>query len=175
MKPKNRIYCASSGKSKLLFATEKKALTYLKFNYDEILQENGIAPIRAYYCECCMGWHTTHIMEGSHIEQRIEKEWTEYEELEKWRAEQNAKRKAIEAEEKKKHKLHNDAIYNKIVELIEQARLQHIANATPQAVKSLTEALEMLANVKKFSGLNLKKFTTKRKEIEYLLTLYKHN
>lgn len=175
MKPKNRIYCASSGKSKLLFATEKKALTYLKFNYDEILQENGIAPIRAYYCECCMGWHTTHIMEGSHIEQRIEKEWTEYEELEKWRAEQNAKRKAIEAEEKKKHKLHNDAIYNKIVELIEQARLQHIANATPQAVKSLTEALEMLANVKKFSGLNLKKFTTKRKEIEYLLTLYKHD
>ena len=175
MKPKNRIYCASSGKSKLLFATEKKALTYLKFNYDEILQENGIAPIRAYYCECCMGWHTTHIMEGSHIEQRIEKEWTEYEELEKWRAEQNAKRKAIEAEEKKKHKLHNDAIYNKIVELIEQARLQHIANATPQAVKSLTEALEMLANVKKFSGLNLKKFTTKRKEIEYLITLYKHN
>ena len=175
MKPKNRIYCASSGKSKLLFATEKKALTYLKFNYDEILQENGIAPIRAYYCECCMGWHTTHIMEGSHIEQRIEKEWTEYEELEKWRAEQNAKRKAIEAEEKKKHKLHNDAIYNKIVELIEQARLQNIANATPQAVKSLTEALEMLANVKKFSGLNLKKFTTKRKEIEYLLTLYKHN
>ena len=97
MKPKNRIYCASSGKSKLLFATEKKALTYLKFNYDEILQKNGIAPIRAYYCECCMGWHTTHIMEGSHIEQRIEKEWTEYEELEKWRAEQNAKRKAIEA------------------------------------------------------------------------------
>ena len=71
MKPKNRIYCASSGRSKLLFATEKKALTYVKFNYDEILQENGVAPIRAYYCECCMGWHTTHIMEGSHIEQRI--------------------------------------------------------------------------------------------------------
>ena len=92
----------------------------------------------------------------------------------KWRAEQNAKRKAIEAEEKKKHKLHNDAIYKKITELIEQARLQHIANDKDLAAKSLTDALAMLVDVKKISGLNLKKFTSKRKEIEYLLTLYKH-
>jgi hypothetical protein len=59
MKPKNRIYCRECGKSKLLFESEKKALNFIKFNGDEILGESGRAPIRAYYCQCCGGYHVT--------------------------------------------------------------------------------------------------------------------
>lgn len=60
MKPKNRIYCSECGKKKLLFETEKKAVNFIKFNAEDILEETGFAPTRAYYCECCGGWHVTH-------------------------------------------------------------------------------------------------------------------
>jgi len=63
MKPKNRIYCREVGRSKLLFETEKKALNFIKFNGEEIYQETGRKPERAYYCECCGGWHTTSMKE----------------------------------------------------------------------------------------------------------------
>lgn len=59
MRPSKRIYCRECGRSKLLFETEKKALTFIKFNADAIEQEKGFAPTRAYFCECCGGWHTT--------------------------------------------------------------------------------------------------------------------
>lgn len=59
MKPKRRIYCRECGRSKLVFETEKKALNFIKFNADEILNDTGRAPTRAYYCECCGGYHVT--------------------------------------------------------------------------------------------------------------------
>ena len=40
MKPSKRIYCRECGRSKLLFESEKKALTFIKFNADEIESEN---------------------------------------------------------------------------------------------------------------------------------------
>lgn len=59
MKPKNRVYCQSCKKSKLQFESESKALNFIKFNADEILEETGKAPIRAYYCNLCCCWHVT--------------------------------------------------------------------------------------------------------------------
>lgn len=59
MRPKNRIYCRECGRSKIVFETEKKALNFIKFNADEILEETGRAPTRAYYCQCCGGYHVT--------------------------------------------------------------------------------------------------------------------
>ena len=60
MKPtNNRVYCHDSKKLKMLFETEKKAQTFLKFNREEIEQQNGHAPVRAYYCPVCGGWHVT--------------------------------------------------------------------------------------------------------------------
>ena len=59
MRPKNRIYCRECGRSKLVFETEKKSLNFIKFNADEILEETGRAPTRAYYCQCCGGYHVT--------------------------------------------------------------------------------------------------------------------
>lgn len=60
MKPiKNRFHCVYSGRVKMLFTTEKKANTFMKFNNDTIESENGFKPIRAYFCICCNGWHLT--------------------------------------------------------------------------------------------------------------------
>ena len=60
MKPKNRVFCYDCGRPKLLFETEKKALNFIKFNADEINEESGFKPERAYYCMACGGYHVTH-------------------------------------------------------------------------------------------------------------------
>lgn len=57
MRPKNRKYCVRAHKPKLCFESEKKALNFIKYNSAEIEEENGYAPIRAYYCVACGGWH----------------------------------------------------------------------------------------------------------------------
>lgn len=59
-KPKHQIFCPDAGKPKLLFESESKALNYIKFNAEEIEANNGFAPCRAYFCQCCAGWHVTH-------------------------------------------------------------------------------------------------------------------
>lgn len=58
--PKNRIFCNECGRKKLLFETEGKAKTFIKYNAEEIEERNGFAPNRTYYCESCGGWHVTH-------------------------------------------------------------------------------------------------------------------
>lgn len=60
MKPtKNVIFCPDCQRRKMLFESEAKALNFIKFNGEEIEELNGRAPIRAYYCEACAGWHLT--------------------------------------------------------------------------------------------------------------------
>lgn len=60
MKPlRNRVFCLAYGHHKMLFESEQAAMNFIKFNHDEILEVNGKAPTRAYYCDHCLGWHTT--------------------------------------------------------------------------------------------------------------------
>lgn len=60
MKPtKNRVFCKDCGRLKMLFESEKKADTFIKFNSTEIEEESGFKPERSYYCVYCAGWHTT--------------------------------------------------------------------------------------------------------------------
>jgi hypothetical protein len=60
MKPtKNRVFCLDSKRYKMVFETEKKALTFIKFNKDEILNNNSYAPSRAYFCIACSSYHVT--------------------------------------------------------------------------------------------------------------------
>lgn len=59
MRPKHRVFCPQSNRLKILFETEKKAVTFMRFNADEIAENAGHAPIRAYYCTACAGWHVT--------------------------------------------------------------------------------------------------------------------
>jgi len=61
MKPtKNRIFCLVCGRAKMLFESQSKADNFIRFNAEEIMEENGYAPIRSYYCPFCLGWHVTH-------------------------------------------------------------------------------------------------------------------
>lgn len=60
MKPtKNRFMCPQAGKTKMLFASQEKALRFIAWNAQEIAQETGRCPIRSYYCVSCGGWHVT--------------------------------------------------------------------------------------------------------------------
>lgn len=60
MRPvKNRIFCLECKRAKMLFESKSKAINFIKFNADEIKNENGVAPTRVYYCKSCAGWHVT--------------------------------------------------------------------------------------------------------------------
>lgn len=43
----------------MLFESQSKADNFIKYNREGILEENGKAPIRSYYCEFCCGYHVT--------------------------------------------------------------------------------------------------------------------
>lgn len=59
MKPnvRNLIYCPQCKRSKQRFESKKEADMFIKYNAEECRQENGYAPIRAYYCNACCAWH----------------------------------------------------------------------------------------------------------------------
>lgn len=67
MKPAHRTYCRDCGRKKILFETEKKALNFIKWNADEIEEESGYRPHRAYFCDCCGGWHVTSMVTIPHV------------------------------------------------------------------------------------------------------------
>jgi hypothetical protein len=57
----------------MLFETEKKAETFIKFNSEEIEAETGFKPERSYFCIACNGWHITHQKEILNIPSRTER------------------------------------------------------------------------------------------------------
>lgn len=60
MKPiKNRIFCIECQRPKILFESKSKAINFIKYNSNEIKEDNGVAPIRTYLCKSCGGWHVT--------------------------------------------------------------------------------------------------------------------
>ena len=60
MKPtRNKIFCYGCRKQKMLFETQAKADNFIRYNSEGILEENGKAPVRSYYCEMCGGYHVT--------------------------------------------------------------------------------------------------------------------
>lgn len=69
--PKHRVFCPSANRQKLLFETERKALNFIRYNGDVIEKESGYRPIRAYYCACCGGYHTTSQRHNTLTEQQL--------------------------------------------------------------------------------------------------------
>lgn len=60
MKPiKNRFFCIECQRPKILFESKSKAINFIKYNSNEIKEDNGVAPIRTYLCKSCGGWHVT--------------------------------------------------------------------------------------------------------------------
>jgi hypothetical protein len=74
MKPsKNRVYCYGSHRTKMLFESKAKADNFIAYNSKGILEENGKAPIRSYYCRLCGGYHVTSnpsVISGETLDQR---------------------------------------------------------------------------------------------------------
>ena len=70
--PKHRVFCPSANRQKLLFETERKALNFIRYNGDVIEKESGYRPIRAYYCACCGGYHTTSQRHNTLTEQQLD-------------------------------------------------------------------------------------------------------
>ena len=66
-KPKHRVYCPIAMRPKMVFETEQKALRFIEMNADQF---TGTAPIRAYFCTGCGGWHVTHRKRWEEIRKR---------------------------------------------------------------------------------------------------------
>lgn len=56
---KNLVYCYACKRKKMLFEEKLGADNFIKYNHGGILEENGKAPVRSYYCEFCCGYHVT--------------------------------------------------------------------------------------------------------------------
>ena len=56
---KNLVYCYACKRRKMLFEEKSEADNFIKYNHGGILEENGKAPVRSYYCELCCGYHVT--------------------------------------------------------------------------------------------------------------------
>jgi len=60
MKPnKSMVFCPSARKQKIKFDSKEAAERFISWNGKEILNENGYAPRRVYYCSACGSWHVT--------------------------------------------------------------------------------------------------------------------
>lgn len=70
-KPKNRIVCPDSNRTKMLFETERKANDFIKWNGGEIDTHGGV--LRPYYCPACCGWHITHKEHNEHYDNRTDR------------------------------------------------------------------------------------------------------
>lgn len=92
----------------MLFESEDKANNFIRFNSSEIMELNGKAPNRSYYCRFCGGWHITSV--------RSEQKGLEIDQLDEERFEKltNNKAKITNSELKLKakeiRKLYNDGI-----------------------------------------------------------------
>lgn len=74
MKPtRNKIHCPECGRTKMLFESEEKAINFMRFNNEQIKEETGKAPVRAYYCNACGGYHLT-----SNVIEKKTKSWSEH-------------------------------------------------------------------------------------------------
>ena len=109
MKPsRNRVFCPSCLRTKMLFESEDKANNFIRFNSSEIMELNGRAPNRSYYCRFCGGWHITSI----HSEQKGRK----MDQLDDEKFERLTSNKAkvtgseLKARAKEIRKLYNDGI-----------------------------------------------------------------
>lgn len=53
------VNCYACKRRKMLFSEQSEADNFIKYNQGGILEENGKAPVRSYYCELCCGYHVT--------------------------------------------------------------------------------------------------------------------
>ncbi len=115
MKPtKCKVFCYDCNRTKMLFETEKKAETFIKFNNNNDEFEKGYTPSRSYFCISCGGYHVTSKPQNDNIKSKTELVLEKYvvvkkqkEEKDKVNKERMEQRKL---ESKKRKKERNDKI-----------------------------------------------------------------
>lgn len=137
MRPiKNRVHCRECGRAKMLFETEKKADTFIKFNSEDIESESGFSPNRSYYCIFCNGWHVTSKKESINIKSKTERVLEMYkqdkEKITLWR-EKNAEIRKTRGEE-----------LNKRLQNIEEQIKKFEANKDGKTIDNCSEFLNVI-------------------------------
>lgn len=160
MKPtKNRVYCRDCGRQKILFETEKKANTFIKFNGEEIESESGYSPTRSYYCISCSGWHVTSSKEAANIKSQTEivleryREEKEKRSIEKARAAENRKEKLKVLET-------HFANIDRWIELLEEAKSKGTAINYKEILDQVYAEMDM---VNSYAGSKKRKKTAEAK------------
>lgn len=82
MKPtKNSYFCIDCNRPKMVFSSKEKAERFIAFNADEIYEESGRRPVRAYFCIACGGWHITSHKTAPEKRSMVERYFYEKDEL----------------------------------------------------------------------------------------------
>ncbi|QBO58742.1 hypothetical protein NBC122_01934 [Chryseobacterium salivictor] len=163
MKPfKNKVFCYDCGRQKMLFETEVKAQTFMRFNNEEIESVNGYAPIRSYFCNVCCGWHLTSKMGEAYISPKTEKILEEYETAKRLKAERKAL-KLVQEKEKKEILLKIICIAENNIKIMEFSSGSKYAALFDETVTLLEKIKSIKAN---FKGSNQRK-----RQIEIKLSL----
>lgn len=153
MKPtKNRVFCNECQRTKMLFETEKKALLFMKFNNDEIAEENDKVPMRAYFCEACGGWHITHYIAPQRNKTKTQRA------IEYLHTQQEIQKAKEESQKKEQKETHNYVI-NQLDEIDKQIKNGNTDEALV-LVKNLLE-LSKTKNIK----LRVKRRINKRYQL----------
>jgi hypothetical protein len=147
MKPtKSRMYCHDCGRLKTNFETEKKAMTFIKFNQEEISSESGYSPMRAYFCISCNAWHVTSKAEKPGLKSKTERVLDFYVADKENRARNKANYNRLQTEKSKELPPQLDAIEQEI----DQIKVK-IGQVPPDFV--LTSVDRLIAKVDAMKGL----------------------
>jgi hypothetical protein len=150
MKPtKNRVYCRDSGRIKMLFETEKKANTFIKFNSEEMESESGYSPVRSYYCILCNGWHVTSKKNAFKMKSKTEIILEQYRHNKEQQAIERARKDEMrqeQAEALNKHFKNIDKLIELLESKIEGGRMESCLEILNYAFAELEKAKNLLGS-----------------------------
>ena len=161
MKPtKNKIFCVSCKRSKMLFESQAKAENFILYNKEEIEEENGKATVRSYYCRLCGGWHVT----------------SSQSEITKVKAERRDKQIAAEADRFAKIYEDADSVVDELYNRWEQAKAaiqQGRLRTTELLMKQCLDILNSLRLSTEYQQLNWDKWAIHISDLQKRIARYK--
>ena len=165
MKPtKNRYFCKDCGRQKMVFESERKADTFIKFNGEEIEEETGYKPERSYFCTYCCGWHVTSQKEYLAIKSRTERILDLFEHEKEKKVQLREEKEFLRAEKQKELKDCLDMLEKCIL------NLERSEKNTDNYTKNINDAFAKLEKVKNIQA-TFKGSAKRRKAAEEKLIL----
>lgn len=148
MKPsKNRIFCKDSGRAKMLFETEKKANTFIKFNADDIEECSGYSPKRAYFCVFCNGYHVTSSEQEFFVKKtRTDKLIEGYHKAKEMKQKEGKRLSEVNSQQSYIFKKNIAVIKEKLIDLHNSKEQGNIE----KSVELMNESFEILESMKEF-------------------------